>query len=286
MFCRKCGKEIADDAKFCRYCGNTISQNEATGPQTPPTDGGAGAGTVSGAATVAPGTAPVSATGSFANGLSTGKATIGIASLATLVVTAVIVICMFLQWVAIPFDGIAEDLSSLTGSSSSASSLEDIGSIGFSIPSLADTAGNMQQLQTLTGSSSSSSEQLLEQFGSAMSNAPALFFLWAIGLVVVVAGATLKFCTGKSTVFIAGCAICAVAAIAVIGGTVSANSQINNAIAELMQSYSSFGSSSSSSTSVNITWVAAAPPVIITLIASIVGVILGIFENKMPNHNG
>lgn len=31
MFCPKCGKEIANQAKFCNYCGNQISQ-----PQTPP----------------------------------------------------------------------------------------------------------------------------------------------------------------------------------------------------------------------------------------------------------
>ena len=29
MFCKKCGKELADTAKFCRYCGNEIIRKEA-----------------------------------------------------------------------------------------------------------------------------------------------------------------------------------------------------------------------------------------------------------------
>ena len=29
MYCDKCGKEIADDSNFCRYCGNKI-QSEST----------------------------------------------------------------------------------------------------------------------------------------------------------------------------------------------------------------------------------------------------------------
>lgn len=28
MFCRKCGKEISDEAKFCPYCGATTSCND------------------------------------------------------------------------------------------------------------------------------------------------------------------------------------------------------------------------------------------------------------------
>ena len=28
MYCNKCGKEIPDDAKFCKYCGNKISKNK------------------------------------------------------------------------------------------------------------------------------------------------------------------------------------------------------------------------------------------------------------------
>lgn len=30
MFCSKCGKEIADDAQFCQYCGNKIENKEET----------------------------------------------------------------------------------------------------------------------------------------------------------------------------------------------------------------------------------------------------------------
>lgn len=29
MYCNKCGKEIPDTAKFCKYCGNRISKNNA-----------------------------------------------------------------------------------------------------------------------------------------------------------------------------------------------------------------------------------------------------------------
>lgn len=28
MFCPKCGKEIPDDAKFCKFCGNEIKKNK------------------------------------------------------------------------------------------------------------------------------------------------------------------------------------------------------------------------------------------------------------------
>ena len=38
MFCEKCGKEIPDDVKFCRYCGNNTeengSENESGGDST------------------------------------------------------------------------------------------------------------------------------------------------------------------------------------------------------------------------------------------------------------
>ena len=38
MFCEKCGKEIPDDVKFCRYCGNNTegngSENESSGGST------------------------------------------------------------------------------------------------------------------------------------------------------------------------------------------------------------------------------------------------------------
>lgn len=40
MFCKKCGNEIADGARFCRHCGNPVELNntETTvlGQQTPP----------------------------------------------------------------------------------------------------------------------------------------------------------------------------------------------------------------------------------------------------------
>ena len=32
MFCRKCGKKIADEASFCPYCGNLIKKNGVGGP--------------------------------------------------------------------------------------------------------------------------------------------------------------------------------------------------------------------------------------------------------------
>jgi len=40
MFCQKCGKEISDQAKFCNFCGNQVSQPQSqtppVQPQTPP----------------------------------------------------------------------------------------------------------------------------------------------------------------------------------------------------------------------------------------------------------
>lgn len=31
MFCEKCGKEISDDSKFCRYCGNSVAPSNNDG---------------------------------------------------------------------------------------------------------------------------------------------------------------------------------------------------------------------------------------------------------------
>lgn len=30
MFCYQCGKRIADNSKFCRYCGNAVDEGEET----------------------------------------------------------------------------------------------------------------------------------------------------------------------------------------------------------------------------------------------------------------
>ena len=36
MFCTKCGKEIADNAKFCKYCGSPVEVNTEEPLETPP----------------------------------------------------------------------------------------------------------------------------------------------------------------------------------------------------------------------------------------------------------
>ncbi|MGN0269710.1 MAG: zinc-ribbon domain-containing protein, partial [Candidatus Weimeria sp.] len=33
MYCRKCGKQINDDAKFCKYCGTPVKRNNKPGVQ-------------------------------------------------------------------------------------------------------------------------------------------------------------------------------------------------------------------------------------------------------------
>ena len=38
MFCRNCGKEIPDNAKFCKYCGNPVHHNAGGGSDTPHID--------------------------------------------------------------------------------------------------------------------------------------------------------------------------------------------------------------------------------------------------------
>ena len=37
MFCHQCGKEVAEGAAFCPYCGTALAVNQPTAPPMPPT---------------------------------------------------------------------------------------------------------------------------------------------------------------------------------------------------------------------------------------------------------
>lgn len=37
MYCHNCGKQVAEDAKFCPYCGKAVAMQVSASPPTPPT---------------------------------------------------------------------------------------------------------------------------------------------------------------------------------------------------------------------------------------------------------